>query len=222
MRYMNSDFSSLIKYYALRHARDSFSPTEQLEKVRQTQPTLQPCSPAARVCRKLRPCVTEAATPCKRGGNPVRWAAAPCVPMGAAAPCAKCPHQGAADPAHLRGNLARARDARAHGVPACKSRQARGQPGHVGLQPGYAGWQLGPTHRGLQPGHVRLQGCCSTARAKVPSTGRNATPCLPCANHVLTMCLQEEDVAFGGRATNRSPRKFWSVSLLFDQATQLN
>jgi len=36
------------------------------------------------------------------------------------------------------------------------------------------------------------------------------------------MCLQEEDVAFGGRATNRSPRKFWSVSLLFDQATQLN
>ena len=86
----------------------------------------------------------------------------------------------------------------------------------------YAGWQPGPTHRGLQPVHVRLQGCCSTARAKVPSTGRNATPCLPCANHVRTMCLQEEDVAFGGRATNRSPRKFWSVSLLFDQATQLN
>ena len=34
---------------------------------------------------------------------------------------------------------------------------------------------------------------------------------------VETLELMEEDVAFGGRATNRSPRKFWSFALLFER-----
>ena len=37
MRYLNGEQGELLKYYALRHGRSAFSPTEQLEKARLTQ-----------------------------------------------------------------------------------------------------------------------------------------------------------------------------------------
>ena len=39
MRYLNGEQGHLLKYYALRHGRSAFSPTEQLERARLTQLT---------------------------------------------------------------------------------------------------------------------------------------------------------------------------------------
>jgi len=41
MRYLNGELSHLLKYYALRHGREAFSPTEQLEKAKLTQLTFE-------------------------------------------------------------------------------------------------------------------------------------------------------------------------------------
>ena len=41
MRYLNGELSHLLKYYALRHGREAFSPTEQLETARLTQLTFE-------------------------------------------------------------------------------------------------------------------------------------------------------------------------------------
>ncbi|KAL3909452.1 MAG: hypothetical protein SGPRY_009422 [Prymnesium sp.] len=41
MGLMNTNFHKLLKYYALRHAKDAFSPTEEVEAARLTQLTFE-------------------------------------------------------------------------------------------------------------------------------------------------------------------------------------